>query len=122
ARSVRDGVILEFAAPVEETSLRAENVNARAWNYRRSAAHGSGRDAPDGEPGAPPIGVGAVVASEDGRQVFIHLPDLPDVMQLEVRTHFRLSDGTPAESMNWFTIHQAVPVDLAKEGFGEVDL
>lgn len=122
ARSVGNGVVLEYASPLDPESLRAENVNVRVWNYVRSAGYGSGRFAPDGNPGSPPWGVGKLVLSKDGRSVFIHLPDLPEVMQVEVLTRFRLADGTEAPGRTYFTIHQHHNVKLADAGFGAVDL
>ncbi|HTO05101.1 MAG TPA: DUF6797 domain-containing protein, partial [Opitutus sp.] len=51
ARSLSEGVILDFAEPVDPASLKAENVTVRAWNYRRSAEYGSGRYTLDGHEG-----------------------------------------------------------------------
>lgn len=122
ARAVAEGVLLEFATPLDPASLRAEHVNARVWNYRRSAEYGSGRYDLDGEPGAPAWPVGQVVASRDGRTVFLHLPDLPPVMQLEIRTRFRLASGEEAGGLTYFTIHALPERDLAAAGFDPVDL
>src|SRR6185436_6685922 len=54
ARSCADGVVLEFAAPLDPASLGPEKIIARAWNYKRSAAYGSGRYALDGAAGTTP--------------------------------------------------------------------
>jgi glucose/arabinose dehydrogenase/cytochrome c551/c552 len=122
ARSVADGVVLEFAAPLEPASVRAENVTVRAWNYKRSAAYGSGRYALGGEPGTTPWGVAQAVLSEDGKSVFIHLPKLPPAMQLEVRHNFALADGAGARGVVYFTIHTPHAAELAALGFRGVDL
>ncbi|MBC7366335.1 MAG: c-type cytochrome [Undibacterium sp.] len=122
ARSTADGVVLEFAAPLDPTSVRTEKVSVRAWNYRRSSAYGSGRYTIAGEPGTTPWGIAQTVLSEDGKSVFVHLPKLPPVMQLEVRHDFMLAGGTAARGVVYFTIHGQRALDLATLGFAKVDL
>jgi hypothetical protein len=119
ARAMRDGVILEFAAPLDPASLTPESVGVRLWNYRRSRAYGSGRFALDGEAGTTPWGIAQVVPSHDGRSVFVHLPGLPPAMQLEVRHDFRFADGTPARGAAYLTVHEAARADFA--GFPAID-
>ena len=122
ARSCADGVVLEFAAPLDPASLGAGKIAARAWNYKRSSAYGSGRYALDGAAGVTPWGVAQTVLSADRKSVFVHLPKLPAVAQLEVRHDFRMASGTAARGVVYFTIHQPRPLDLAKAGFAGVDL
>ncbi len=122
ARSVRDGVILEFAQPLDPESLRPENVNVRLWNYQRSSAYGSGRYNLAGEPGTTAWGIAQAVPSRDRKSVFVHLPNLPPVMQAEVRHDFRLADGTPARGAAYFTIHEPHGLNLAAAGFPDVDM
>jgi len=43
ARSSVDGVILDFATPLDPASVTPEKLTVRAWNYKRSSAYGSGR-------------------------------------------------------------------------------
>lgn len=122
AKSCADGVILNFASPLKADSVRAEQVTAQSWNYLRSKAYGSGRYRKDGTAGMDPVGVSQAVVSKDRRSVFIHLPGLDPVMQLEVRHTFKLENGTPAEGVTYFTIHQPHAVNLAQSGFPSVDL
>ncbi len=122
ARSLADGVILEFATPLDPASIAPEKVAVRAWNYKRSSAYGSGRYALDGAPGTTPWGVAQTVLSTDKKSVFVHLPKLPAVAQLEVRHDFKLVDGTAARGVAYFTIHQQRPLDLVAAGFRNVDL
>ncbi|MEO6004570.1 MAG: DUF6797 domain-containing protein [Opitutus sp.] len=122
ARSTSEGVVLEFAEPVDPASLTAKNIVVRAWNYVRSAEYGSGRYTLEGAPGTTAIGVGQIVASADRKSVFVHLPHLAPADQLEVRHEFRLASGATTGSVVYFTIHQPHPMDLAAAGFGQVDL
>ena len=122
ARSATDGVVLEFAAPLNPASVQAGKVTVRAWNYKRSSAYGSGRYAVSGEAGVTPLGVAQAVLSADQKSVFIHIPALPAVMQLEVRHDFLLASGEAARGAAYFTIHQPHALDLASAGFANVDL
>jgi cytochrome c2 len=122
ALSFQDGVLLRFATPLDPASVRPEGVLAAVWNYRRSKAYGSGLYKRSGESGVDPIAVGQVVLSADGRTVFVHLPGLEPVMQLEVRHDFRFQSGGPAKGAVYFTIHEPRRLDLREAGFGGVDL
>jgi hypothetical protein len=122
ALSTREGVVLTFAEPLATESVVADGVRIRSWNYRRSAAYGSGRYSRDGSPGADRHGVGQTVLSRDGRSVFIHVPQLRPTMQLEVRHDFRLLSGEGARGTVFFTIHAPRDLDLAGAGFPAVDL
>lgn len=122
AKSCADGVILNFASPLSADSVRAEQITAQSWNYLRSKAYGSGRYRKDGTAGMDAVGVSQAVVSKDRRSVFIHLPGLAPVMQLEVRHTFKLENGTPAEGATYFSIHQPHSVNLAQSGFPGVDL
>lgn len=122
ARSCTDGVVLEFASPLDRASLGAERIIARGWNYQRSSAYGSGRYALDGAAGVTPWGGAQTVLSADGKSVFVHLPKLPAMAQLEVRHDLRLASGAVARGVVYFTINRPRVLDLAKAGFAGVDL
>ncbi len=122
ARSLEHGVILDFAAPLDPASVTPEKLTVRAWNYKRSSAYGSGRYTLDGAAGSTPLGVAQAVLSADQKSVFVHLPKLPAVAQLEVRHDFRLVGGAAARGVVYFTVHQPRAVDLAAAGFRTVDL
>ncbi len=121
ALSTREGVVLTFADPLSAASVTPQAVRIRSWNYRRSAAYGSGRYSHDGSPGADRHGVGQTVLSRDGRSVFIHVPQLRPTMQLEVRHDFLLARGEPARGAVFFTIHALRDLDLAAAGFPAID-
>lgn len=123
ARSNAHGVVLEFARPLDPASVTPAGVQARAWNYLRSAEYGSGYYTLEGRPGTTRQGVSQTVLSADGRSVFVHLPALVPAMQLEVKYDFKFADGGPAEpGFVFFTIHQPREENLAAAGFGAVDL
>ena len=122
ARSCADGVILEFAEPLDPASVNAEKVIAQAWNYQRSSTYGSGRYRQDGTAGMDDVGVSQAVISADHKSVFVHLPRLSAVMQLEVRHSFKLANGATTEGATYFTVHEPHILDLSSAGFAHVDL
>ena len=122
ARSSADGVIVEFAEPLDPASVVPGKLSVRAWNYQRSSAYGSGRYALDGAAGTTPWGVAQTVLSADRKSVFVHLPKLPAVHQLELRHDFKLAGGAAASGVVYLTIHQPRPLDLVAAGFRGVDL
>jgi cytochrome c2 len=122
ARSCSDGVFLSFSAPLDPASVGQESIIAAAWNYKRSGEYGSGRFNRAGEPGIDPVPIGQVLLSADRKTVFIHLPGLAPVMQLEINHAFRFASGVKAEGKVYFTIHQPHVLDLASAGFKGVDL
>ena len=122
ARSMAEGVILEFAEPINPSSLAPENIMVRAWNYQRSSEYGSGRYTLEKVPGTTAIGVGQIVASSDRKSVFVHLPKLPPIMQLELRHDFTFASGIAASGVVYFTINQPRTYDLAAAGFEDLDL
>jgi cytochrome c2 len=121
ATSCREGVVLTFANPLSAASVTPQAVRIRSWNYRRSAAYGSGRYAHDDSPGVNRHGVGQTVLARDGRSAFIHVPHLRPTMQLEVRHDFLLAGGEPARGAVYFTIHALRDLDLAAAGFPAID-
>ena len=122
ARSCSDGVLISFAAPLDPASVGQEGILAATWNYQRSKEYGSGRFTSSGQPGLDPAPVGKVLLSTDRKTVFVHLPGLAPVMQLEVAHAFRFAGGEKAEGKVYFTIHQPHRADLASAGFAGVDL
>ncbi|HWA25756.1 MAG TPA: DUF6797 domain-containing protein [Lacunisphaera sp.] len=123
AHSNAHGVILEFDRPLARDSVTPYGVQARAWNYLRSAEYGSGYYRLDGRPGTTPEGVSQTVLSADGRAVFIHLPNLAPAMQLEVKYDFKFADGGPAApGVVFFTIHQIRAEELTSREYPGLDL
>ena len=122
ARSCSDGVFISFAVPLDPASVGQESILASAWNYNRSKDYGSGRFNSAGAPGIAPAPIGQVLLSSDRKTVFVHLPNLAPVMQLEVHHAFLFASGEKADGNVYFTIHQPHRIDLASAGFAGVDL
>jgi mono/diheme cytochrome c family protein len=122
AKSFAEGVVLEFAEPLDPESMASAKVTARGWNYKRSSTYGSGRYTLEGAAGTTPWPVGELVLSRDRKAVLVHLPKLPAMHQLEVRHDFRLAGGAAARGVVYFTIHQPRALEPTTAGFPPVDL
>ena len=80
----------------------------KQWNYRYAEAYGS-KDwsvkNPDKE-GRDDVVVKSARLKADGRTVFLEIPDLKPVMQMEVRYNLDTADhGKPVRGQLWLTIN-----------------
>lgn len=83
-----NGVSVRFSAPVDRSI--AENVGeqfAQCWNYRYGSAYGSPELSPShrGVAGHDPVAIRAVHVLDDGRTLFLEIPDIQPVNQLHLR-------------------------------------
>ena len=70
------------------------------------------------------MGVSSAKLSEDRKSVFLGIPDMHKVMQIEVSYDMELEDGTPFRRQTFLTAHVLRELDLIVLGFSdnEVDL
>lgn len=92
----RNGMVIEFANAVDPASLKAENFFAQAWNYEYADAYGSleySLKQPE-TPGHDPVAVTSVhPIGEDGKTIFVEMPDLVPAMQMQVHARLESADG-----------------------------
>ena len=102
---------LEFSFSQELDRSTAEDLGSyglKQWNYRYAEAYGS-KDwsvkNPDKE-GRDDVVVKSARLMADGRTVFLEIPDLKPVMQMEVRYNLDTADhGKPVRGQLWLTIN-----------------
>lgn len=121
--SVREGgVVLRFGTELdEETATNPASYRVKRWNYQRSEEYGSGHYKLDGSPGEELMPVFSAHLSDDKRAVFIAIPDIKEVMQMEVAYDLQTGDGTAMNNAFWFTVNDVEQPDLMAEGFGNLD-
>ncbi len=107
-RTYRDGIALTFHQVLDPE--RAEDVDryrAEHWNYRWSETYGSFHYRPsDPEAiGHEPLPITSARLLEDGRTVFLSIPEIRPVDQLQIATDLRTLDGQPARFDVYLTIH-----------------
>jgi azurin len=101
----QNGVSVTFARPVNRAvAALAKDQFAQAWNYRYSAAYGSPELSPrhPGTPGHDPLGIRSAHVLDDGRTLFLEIPDLQPVSQLHL--HLRVDAGQPHDL--FATVHK----------------
>ena len=114
-RAFENGVLVTFALPVDRAI--AENPRShfvQAWNYRYSPGYGSQELSPShpGVPGHDPLSIRSAHLLDDGRTLFLELPEIQPVNQI----HLRLNPN--GERLDLFgTIHRLAPAFTGFSGY-----
>ncbi|MBX3438749.1 MAG: hypothetical protein KF861_14740 [Planctomycetaceae bacterium] len=102
------GIRLTFSEPLDrDVAANPERYHIEQWNYRWSGEYGSARYSVsnlDAE-GQDVVPIQTATVREDGRQVFLTVPNIKPVMQMQI--DYRLVDkqGQPVEGVVYNTIH-----------------
>lgn len=102
------GIEIEFTEQLNRSS--ASNVNnytLERWEYIYSGQYGSPEvsfENPEVE-GRDPVALDAVSVSEDGRSVFLEIPDMRSVMQMKMAYDLTFEDGRKATNAIYFTVN-----------------
>lgn len=121
-RAGREGLILEFDEALDADYIRnIGHYQVKRYNYLRTPEYGSGHYRLDGSEGEEQLPVMAAFLSEDGRKLFLNIPNMEPVEQMEVRYELKTAAGESVQDEFWFTLHDAGPIDLEAEGFDGVN-
>lgn len=124
-RVEKRGIYLSFDYALDRSSAeKPESYTVKRWNYKRTPAYGSGNYKLDGTPGSDSLKVASVKLSKDRKSVFIGVPDMREVMQIEVAYNLIAADKTAINNKTYLTAHLLRSFDLKKIGFADnkVDL
>ncbi|MCF0071235.1 c-type cytochrome [Dyadobacter sp. CY261] len=120
-RAGKQGIVLRFDSPLDKgTASDPKNFEVKRWNYKRTEEYGSGHFKLDGSTGQEIMYVAASYLSADRKSVFLLVPEMTEIMQMEVSYHLQAADGKKVNDQFWFTVNQSTDVDL--KGFEGVDL
>ena len=107
-----NGVKITFSLPLDrKTAGDVENYGLEQWNYHWSETYGS----PDfsvanpGREGRDPVPLKSARVLEDGRSVFLEVPDLRPVMSMGIRYNLDATDGQLLRGTLYLTINQVRP-------------
>lgn len=115
------GVLLRFDVPLSaETATQARNYALSSWHYQRTYKYGSPQLKADGNPGVDRFAASSAYLSKDRRSVFVAVPDMKPVMQMEIDWTLAAADGAKLESSAWFTPYELTKFDPQAEGFGDI--
>lgn len=106
------GIHITFASPLDAaTAGDLQNYSIEQYNYRWTKEYGS----PDfkvsnpEEKGRDPVDIKAVQLSADRRSVFLQIPGLQPVDQMEIKLNIKAEDGSPVIDKITNTINAVAP-------------
>jgi len=94
----------------------------KRYNYQRTEEYGSGHFKLDGSSGEETLPVAGSYLSADGKKVLLLVPDMTEIMQMEVAYSLKAKDGKKVNDHFYFTVNSISDIDLNKYGFSNVDL
>ena len=122
-RAGKQGIILTFSEKLEKENIEdIGNYAVKRWNYKRTPKYGSGHYLLNGEPGEEKLPVLESHLSQDGKSVFIVLPNMEEVMQMQLIYKIKTIGGKTLENQFNFSINDASPINLKTSGFEDVHL
>ena len=116
------GLLLRFNAALDPTlATDPASYSAERWNYQRSAEYGSPHLKLDGSPGQEFLTASSAYLSQDGRSVFVGIPDMrAGVHQMRIGWGLKSTDGLPANNTAYFSPWELATFEPKKEGFAEL--
>ena len=112
------GVLIRFDVTLEaKRASDPANYSAERWNYLRTAEYGSPHFKPDGGKGQEAMTPSSAYLSQDGKSVFIGIPDMKPVMQMRLAWALATRDGANFEQNAYFTPYELVRFNPTSEGF-----
>ena len=118
AQVAKRGILLRFATPLDpQSASKPSSYEVRRWNYKRTPSYGSPHFKLDGTKGTETLPVASVKTSKDNRSVFLGVPDMREVMQIEVGYKINAADDTPIQNKTFLTAHLLRKLALDERGF-----
>jgi cytochrome c2 len=115
------GIMLRFDVGLDgETVKDISRYKVKRWNYQRTEKYGSGHFKPDGTVGEEILPVLAAYLSDDSKALFLAVPNIAEVMQMEVSYDLKTANGAVIKDAFWFTVNEVTEPELAAEGFGSL--
>ena len=109
--TARDGILVRFSTALDpDAAVDPGNYSMRIWQYVRQASYGSEDYRVLGEGvGEDDLAIPSATLSEDGRSVFIEIPDILPVQQFHLEMNLRSRDGARVREFVHGTIHELGP-------------
>lgn len=104
-----NGLTLAFAQPLDRSA--AEDLGSYAlhqWNYKYAPQYGSKEwsvTQPENE-GREELTLKSALVTPDGKSVFLEIPGLRPVMQMEIKYSLNAADGEPCRGQLWLTLNR----------------
>lgn len=119
----KQGLVLRFDSPLDPSTVtNPDNFQVKRYNYLRTEEYGSGHYKLDGSTGEDKIPVSASYLSPDGKSVLLLVPEMQEVMQMEVAYQLTAQDGHKINDEFWFSMNYLEDMSTGKYSFQNVDL
>src|SRR5699024_5208102 len=117
------GIMLSFGMALDKVSvINSANYEVKRWNYKRTENYGSGHYKLNGEPGEEMLPVFSAHLSEDKHSVFLSVPDIQEVMQMQLAYNIKTAGGKAVKDTVWFTVNDVEKADFWAKKFPEVNV
>ncbi len=117
------GVLLRFDVSLDPKSATDRaSYTMESWHYRRTSSYGSPHLKADGTPGQDWLTPSSAYLSQDGKSVFVALPEMKPVQQMRIGWGLSTPDGTAVEGNAYFTPHELTVFRPESEGFGQIEV
>ena len=120
-QAAKQGIVLGFDTALESSGLRVSDFAVKRWNYKRTEEYGSGHFKLDGTSGEETLEVFGAYLSSDRKKILLLVPDMQDVMQMEVAYKIKAADGKNINDRFWFTVNNLSELKSQEKGFSNVD-
>ena len=103
----QDGLSLMFTDPLDaESATDVGNYGIKHWNYRYRAEYGSEQYKMDGSEGQDTLQASEAAISADRRTVYLKIPGIREVMQMEIKLNLKAADGAEVRHAIYNTINK----------------
>lgn len=115
------GLVLSFTEKLDKkTVLDLSRFKVKRWNYERTDKYGSGHFKLDGQPGEESLPVLKSYLSHDEKSMLLVLPNMIEVMQMELVYDFLTASGLPVKGEFHFTVNDLPTLPVDELGFQDV--
>jgi len=108
-KTMQNGLAITFSRALDPQTVQdVENYRIQQWNYRYTGSYGSPefRVSHPAQEGRDEVMVHSATLLDDGCTLFLELPGLQPVMQMEIGCSLMAKDGTPFRQTIAYTINR----------------
>jgi mono/diheme cytochrome c family protein len=115
------GVLLRFDVPLDAAAAaNPDSYSLTSWHYKRTYQYGSPQFKADGTPGIDRLAPSQAYLSQDGKSVFIAVPQMTPAMQMRLGWSLATAGGAGFQDSAYFTPYDLPAFDPQAEGFGNL--
>ncbi|MCY4778473.1 hypothetical protein ORI89_02330 [Sphingobacterium sp. UT-1RO-CII-1] len=117
------GLVLSFTEKLDRKAVvDLASFKVKRWNYERTDKYGSGHFKLDGTAGEESLPVLKSYLSKDEKSVLLILPNMTEVMQMELVYNFLTASGQPVKGEFHFTVNDLSALSFDQLGFQDVKI